>query len=173
MNEKNIVLIGFMGTGKTTIGKALAQRLNRTFVDTDLCIEEKSKLNIAEIFALYGEKGFRQMEERIIIQVSKQQEAVISTGGGIVLNEDNISRLREKGKLYLLNGNIETIISNLKTSTSNRPLLNNEDLTMKVEELLSFRRGLYHSSADIIVDINKKSITSIVDEILELHRNLE
>lgn len=173
MNDKNIVLIGFMGTGKTTIGKALAKLLNRTFVDTDFCIEEKWEMSIEEIFESRGEKAFRQLENDIIVQVSKLENTVISTGGGIVLNQNNINHLRANGKLYLLNGDMETIISNLKSSTSNRPLLNTKDWITKVRDLLSFRRDLYYSSADFIIDINKKSITNIVDEIIEIHGNLQ
>ena len=173
MNANNIVLTGFMGTGKTTTGIALAKKLNRTFIDTDICIEERFKMSIPEIFRVHGEKSFRNLEEEIIREVSGQQFAVISTGGGIVLNKENINHLRKKGKIYLLHGDLRTIITNLKASRSNRPLLNNSDWEKTVEELLKFRKDLYHNSADFIISIGKKTILNIADEIIELHRNIE
>ena len=173
MNEKNIVLIGFMGTGKTTTGRTLAERLNRKFLDSDYCIEERYKMSILDIFALYGEERFRKLEQDTINDISREKNAVISTGGGIVLKEENIIKLRENGKLYLLSGSLETIISNLKASTDDRPLLNGKDWIINVEKLLNFRLHLYHNAADYIVDINKKSTLNIVDEILKIHCNIK
>ncbi len=173
MNEKNIVLIGFMGTGKTTTGRALAQRLNRKFLDSDYCIEERYKMSISDIFALYGEEKFRQWEQDTINDLSKEKHAVISTGGGIVLKEENIIKLKENGKLYLLSGSLETIISNLKVSTDDRPLLKGKDWIAAVEKLLNCRLQLYNNAADYIIDINKKSTLSILDEILKIHCNIK
>lgn len=169
MSYKNLVLIGFMGTGKTTIGIALAKRLNMVFVDTDLLIEESCQMSIEEIFTIHGEEWFRQLEEETVRHISNLQHAVISTGGGIVLNQENIINLKTNAKIILLDGELETIISNLKRSNVTRPLLNDEDWVIKVEELLGLRKDLYHNSADFTVSIDNKSISVIIDEIVELY----
>ena len=94
MNKSNIVLIGFMGSGKSTIGKALAQRLNYSFIDSDVLIEDRIKMPISDYFKHYGEEKFRILEEEIISQIALTSEAVIATGGGVVKNPNNISNLK-------------------------------------------------------------------------------
>ena len=106
----NVVLIGFMGTGKSSIGKLLSAKLGYKFVDSDQQIEYDLKMSISDIFAKHGENYFRQAEHRIIKKISQYNKAVISTGGGVVLNKDNMVELRKKGMVISLSASIDTIL---------------------------------------------------------------
>ncbi|MTI48207.1 shikimate kinase [Sporosalibacterium faouarense] len=164
--SKNVVLIGFMGTGKTTIGKIIAQKINYDFIDTDRYIEEKFNISIKGIFESYGEEYFRELEKRAIEEISSREFSVISTGGGVILNNDNIINLKEKGIIFLLNGSVETIVNNLSNSRNKRPLLSENNWTEKLVCLLEKRKNMYISSADYIIDINDKSLNMLAQEII-------
>ncbi|MDR0723594.1 MAG: shikimate kinase [Endomicrobium sp.] len=116
--KHSVVLIGFMGTGKTQVGKVLAQRLNRNFFDTDNLIEEKIGMKISDIFKKFKESGFRQIEARIVKKVAKENSAVISCGGGVVLNKNNIEILREKGIIINLYASCNVIYERIKNSST-------------------------------------------------------
>jgi len=166
VKDKNIVLIGFMGTGKTTIGKIIAKELRIPFIDTDDYIEEKLNMNIKDIFKLKGENFFRKIEAEVVSEVSRKKRHVISTGGGVILNTQNVINLKEYGTIFLLNGEVKTIISNLQGSIKDRPLLENEDWRKRVSDLLNERRKKYIESADIIITIDNKSPKKIAEEII-------
>lgn len=166
MNDANIVLIGFMGTGKTTIGKIVSKRLDRRFIDTDRYIEEKYDMPIKDIFKYYGEDYFRELERRVVEDISSYKKAVISTGGGIILQDCNIDKLKEKGIIFLLEGSIDTIQSNLQNSRHERPLLNEVCWTSKVKVLLNERNDRYKASADVIINIDNKSPNEISEEVI-------
>ncbi|WP_313756439.1 shikimate kinase [Tissierella sp.] len=164
---KNIVLIGMSGVGKTTIGKALSIVLNRRFVDTDNLIENKKGIKIEEIFKIYGEDYFRKLECQIINELYKEENLIISTGGGIVLNSNNITMLKENGIMILLESSIDNLVNNIKNSTARRPLLNNgEEIYNNMKIMYNHRKRLYLSSADFIIFVDGKSIDEIVYEIL-------
>ena len=164
---KNIVLIGMSGAGKTIIGKALSMALNRRFVDTDNSIENKTGIKIEEIFKIYGEDYFRKLEYQIINELYKEENLIISTGGGIVLNNSNITMLKENGILILLESSIDNLVKNIKNSTTKRPLLNDgEDIYNNIKIMYDYRKRLYLSSADFIILVDGKSIDEIVYEIL-------
>lgn len=164
---KNIVLIGMSGVGKTTIGKALSIALDRKFIDTDSLIEEESGISINDIFTIYGEDYFRKLECRVISELYEEENLIISTGGGIVLNNTNITMLKEKGILILLESSVESIVNNIKDDVNVRPLLNNKgNIYKKVEEMYNSRKRLYISSADFVVFVDGKSIDEIIYEIL-------
>ncbi|HOM27495.1 MAG TPA: shikimate kinase, partial [bacterium] len=120
--EKNIVLIGFMGTGKTEVGILLAKRLNMNFVDTDKLIEEREKDRIVRIFEVKGEEYFREIEEKIIEEVSNYKNCVIATGGGAVIREKNYNNLKKNGILICLKATPEEIYKRT-ISKKDRPLL--------------------------------------------------
>ena len=122
-NEKNIVLIGFMGTGKSSVGKLLAKKLNFQFIDTDEMIENKAKISIKEIFELHGETHFREMEKFVIKEMETSKNTVISTGGGVVLDNENIKKLASIGTIICLKSNPRVIYKRTSLMT-NRPLLN-------------------------------------------------
>jgi shikimate kinase len=162
---KNIVLIGFMGTGKTTIGRLLAHRLGRPFIDSDRKIEHEHGMSIREIFDVYGEIYFRQKERMIIAKLSRYNNAVIATGGGVVLSSENMSRLKRNSVIIALSASIEIILE--RTSRRNtRPLLDNlEQREQIVNKLLKERAELYHK-ADYSIDTSNSSPQQVISEIM-------
>ncbi len=163
LKEKlNLVLIGMPSSGKSTVGKALAGELNKDFLDTDTEIEKREKNTIPQIFESKGEKGFREIEAQVIKELSALQGKVIATGGGAVLNPENIKLLRENGIIIFLNRNLENLIT-----TDDRPLSSNkEDLKKRYNE----RYEIYMNSADFVIDANgsiEENVNS-VKEVLKL-----
>lgn len=157
-NEKeNIVLIGMPSSGKTTIGKILCKKLNKEFVDTDQKIEEIIKMPIANYLNQQNEKEFRKIEKDVIKTISKQNNQVISTGGGIILDEENIWHLQANGKIIFLDRPLE-----LLTPTSSRPLANDFN---KITRLFNERINLYQKYADLIIK-NDQSIDEVINKIL-------
>ena len=165
---KNIVLVGLMGAGKTTVGKILAEKLKKEFIDTDELIVKEEKKSINEIFAQSGEKYFREIEKNIIEKVSQFSNKVISIGGGALENFENISNLKRNGILFYLKADIDTLEQRLKNATD-RPLLKNIELKEKLTELLNKREKNYLLSQKIINTSNVKSIDIISEEIIEYY----
>lgn len=167
--KKNIVLIGFMGTGKSAIGRRLAARLNREFVDTDEEIERVTGKTIAQIFAKHGEKRFRSEEALMVKKVAARENLVIATGGGVVLNPENVRLLKENGILILLTADPEVIYRRVKRK-KNRPLLEGSaDLLSRIKELLAEREEAY-KVAEFSVDTGKHTIEESVEQILNYLR---
>lgn len=140
--DKNIVFIGFSGTGKTSIGKIVSERLQRNYVDIDQEIKKRCSMNIGDIFEKYGESYFRNMEAEIVREFSKKEGYVISTGGGIVLNAANINALKDNSIIIWLRGSVDTIIDNLKKDSlhlEDRPLLKTENLYQRITGLMQDR----------------------------------
>lgn len=140
--ESNIILTGFMGTGKTTVGQLLAQRLQRPFVDTDALIVERDCRSIAQIFAEDGEAAFRAWERRVALELAQQQELVIATGGRLMLDEDNAEALEASGQVFCLTAVPETILARVQDD-SKRPLLNVPNPAERIAQLLEIRREGY------------------------------
>ena len=165
--HRNIVLIGLMGSGKTTVGKALKKNLSQNFefVDTDIEIEKICGKSISEIFSQDGEVFFRDIETKVVANISKKNNLIISTGGGVVLREENIINLKQNGILFYLKAPAEVLANRLQKDES-RPLLQNENKINKLMKLLSEREVFYNKS-DIIVDTTSKSVDKIVEEILD------
>ena len=164
---KNIVLIGFMGSGKTTTGKALKEKTDMTFVDTDELIEAYEGCKISEVFADKGEAYFRRLENETLKNLlSSTDNKVISTGGGIVTNQANIPLLKQLGKVFYLRINPETVVERLEGDKT-RPLLMGEDKLVKVEQLMTDRKELYEMAADKTIDTDGLSVSEIVGKILE------
>jgi len=148
--KNNIYLIGFMGAGKTTIGKFLSQKLNYNFVDLDLHIEKEQGISISEMFEKHGEKYFRDAETESLRKFSEKSNQIISTGGGIVIKDENWQIMRNRGVSVYLKSSIKTLFNRVKHK-STRPLLNVENPFEKAKELFSSRESLYEKS-DIIID---------------------
>ena len=163
-----IYLIGFMGAGKTTIGKICAQRLNRFWADTDAVIEEEVGQSVEEIFAQKGEEYFRNLETQIVAKLSEQASAIISCGGGLVLREENLKLMRSKGCVVYLRATADTLIKRLQNDEC-RPLLNRkgETLEERISELLEKRVSYYESVADIIIDTDSKLPIEIAEELIK------
>lgn len=159
-----LVLCGMMGSGKTTVGKLLAEALAWEWVDTDECIVSRYG-NISDIFAQKGAAYFREKETEIVKTLTQKDRLVLSTGGGIVLREENISLLRENAKIIYLRAQKQTLVGRLQGDKT-RPLLQSEELLdCKIERLLQERGRLYEGAADVIVDVDDKTPTEIVEEI--------
>ncbi|MBM4152411.1 MAG: shikimate kinase [Kiritimatiellaceae bacterium] len=143
MKKQNIILIGFMGTGKTATGRVLATRTGMPWIDMDERIEQRQQKTISEIFAQNGEPAFRAMERELVQELSQLTGYIISTGGGVVLNPDNISDFEKTGLVVCLTASPETILQRLETDTS-RPLLSGDRKNQSVT-LLEKRKPLYNA----------------------------
>ncbi|MHC4359152.1 MAG: shikimate kinase [Planctomycetota bacterium] len=165
---KNIVLAGFMGTGKTAVSAELARLTGFKGVDVDAEIEKSAGMSIPDIFEKFGESRFRDMETEEIKKVSKGKNLVISLGGGAVMREENMHALRESGVIVCLTAAPETILQRTgNDSNSNRPLLQVEDPLKKINELLALRKP-YYERADVLVKTDSKSPLEVAEEILDI-----
>lgn len=165
---KNVVLIGFMGTGKTSIGRLLASRLKRPFIDTDKKIERECGMSIPEMFQKYGETFFRTQESDIIAKVSRYTNTVISTGGGVVLASENINRLKANGVLIALTASPQVILERTRRR-NNRPLINHPEREKIITKMLSERAPLYGVS-DFTVDTTSYTPHEVVEIIVTFLR---
>lgn len=163
---KNIYLVGFMGTGKTAVGKALAQELAMQFLDLDDLIEEIQHQKIVDIFAKRGESYFRDLETDALKEVAAKEDLVIGCGGGIVLRQDNLNLMQESGFLICLDASPEVIHERTK-SFEHRPLLNVKAPKLKIKELLE-KRAPYYAKIKHHIDTSSLSIEEVVRQILKI-----
>lgn len=170
MSKSNIVIIGFMGTGKTMVAKRTAEILNMNFIDTDSLLEKYEEMTVAEIFAKLGEKYFRQRENDIAKEVANKKNMVIATGGGIVLNPDNMKSLSSTGIIIWLKAPIELIYKRIG-SDENRPLAYERDF-FELEEMYRKRYPLYEQYSDFYIDVSGKSIEEVSKEIEAYYKNI-
>jgi shikimate kinase len=164
--KKNIIITGFMGTGKTVVAIELARKLGMKFIDMDQLIEERQEMSIADIFVRYGEKYFREQENKLVKELSQKENMVIATGGGTFLNLDNTRILNQEGKIICLYANSQTIYNRLKKK-NNRPLVKGKNVLNKINHLLEKRKRIY-DSFDWKIDTSNLSIQEVVDKIIEL-----
>ncbi len=164
--KSSIALIGFMGTGKTAAGKALAERLGKEFIELDALIELKAGKTIPGIFKQDGEIAFRELEIEVTKEVSEKKNAVIACGGGVVLNKINIDRLKEECLIVYLTASISVILKRTSGDKNERPLLKVVDRTSEIQRLLKFRKPFYGRAADITINTSKLDITSVVEQII-------
>jgi len=162
----NIYLVGFMATGKTTVGKELAKKKKWQFADLDELIELKERRTISQIFAQEGEPYFRRVEKRVLQEVAKEDGFVVACGGGIVLDADNIKVMKQTGKMICLCACPEVILKRTE-GCSHRPLLNVANPREKIEFLLKMRAP-YYAQADYTVDTSSLSVAEAVDKIMAL-----
>jgi len=168
----NIILIGFMGCGKTSVGQQLAKKLSFTFFDTDQMIEEESKRSISNIFATEGEEYFRKLETTTIKNLyGKLSHSVLSVGGGLPIREGNAELLRRLGHVVYLKASKVTIKKRLVGDTK-RPLLTGDDVDNKVENLLMIRTPIYESTAHSIVETDDRFLEDIIEDIQNIVNNL-
>ena len=165
--SKNIVLVGLSGSGKTTIGTLLTELLpDYKFIDTDKIIVKLERRSINDIFAIDGEGYFRDLETKVANGVSTSENQVISTGGGIILRQENMDALRSNGVIFYLKTAPETLIKRLEGDSS-RPLLKTDDVKAKLEKMLEIRGKLYEK-ADITVETDNLSAEETAKEIVRL-----
>ncbi len=168
---KNIIIVGFMGTGKTTIATKLAHRLKMNYLSTDDLIEKKEKRTINEIFTKDGEESFRDIESEVVREVSGMENVVIDAGGGAVLREENMANFKSNGIVICLTADEEVVMERTK-KYKHRPLLNVEDPKLRIRTLLA-KRAPYYAKADHCIDTGKLTIRQAVDKILEIAGGLK
>ena len=161
----NIFLVGPMGAGKSTVGRQLAKTLNLEFVDCDHEIEERTGVTIAVIFEVEGEKGFRKRERAMIEQLTERDDIVLATGGGVVLDEANRSRLRTRGFAIYLDAPIDLLVERTARDRQ-RPLLQTGDPKAKLVALVSEREPLYRQVADMVVKTDRRTARHVAKEIV-------
>ena len=166
----NVILIGYRCSGKTTVGKVVAERLKRKFIDSDDYIERKTGLLIREIFGRFGESHFRTLEGRAIVELAKLDGKVIATGGGAPLKRKNMQVLkRHGGRVFYLEVRAETALRRMArdpATRDRRPALTKKDRETEIREQLKFRRSYYESAAHHVINVDKKSVEDVVGKIL-------
>lgn len=169
MSAKTLILTGYMGTGKTTVGKALSKMIHLPLLDTDALIEEKMDMTISEIFKEYGETAFRDMETALLKEIKDYyMPCVLSLGGGIVLREENRKLLKEIGLTFGLEASAEEIYSRVKDDNS-RPLLQCDDPLAKIKSMLAERSGAYSDASDYKIMTDKRAVEDIAADIAKLY----
>ena len=161
----HIYLVGMMGAGKTTLGKSLARRLERRFIDTDRLLVERTGAPVATIFEVEGEAGFRRREAALLQELAVEQECVIATGGGAILAAENRRVMRESGTVVYLRARVEHLWERTRHDTS-RPLLATQDPKGTLARLLAERDPLYREAAHVIVDTGSQSAATILQRVL-------
>jgi shikimate kinase len=166
---KSIVLTGFMGSGKTSVSRRLAEMLSLNLYEMDAMIEREAGLTINDIFDKYGEDYFRSLESSVLKQVlaDGEERNIISCGGGIVIQEENIRLMKEYGRVFFLETSAETIFTRLKDSTD-RPLLNNNMTLDNIEKHLNARLNLYRKAADFTVNTDNRTVNQVAEEIVRI-----
>ena len=173
--KENIYIIGFMAVGKTTLGKNLSRTIRWNFLDTDLFIEDMEKRKVKDIFKESGEEYFRELEERVIIDIQRyweieQDKKIIACGGGIILNPKNVEIMKKNGIIVHLEGDINTIYNRL-IQDQTRPLITGvQNLKEKIEKLLEVRRNIYNEVADFTLYTGDETPDNLVQKLI---RNLE
>lgn len=161
----NLILCGMMGCGKTTIGRRIEELTGCLRLDTDELIEQTHG-KISDIFQTHGEGYFRDLETETLQSLLGKEEIILSTGGGIVLREQNVALLKKIGKVVFLRAEKQTLFERLQADTT-RPLLQTGALSERLDTLLEERTALYENAAHVIIDVDNKSVDEIAKEILE------
>jgi shikimate kinase len=164
---QNIVLIGPMGVGKSTVGRLLSARLGFDFLDTDVLIEERCGANIPWIFDVEGEVGFRLRESQALAELQDRKSLVVATGGGIVVTPKNLPLLKALGKVFFLTASIDQLVTRTSRDKK-RPLLQVENPRRRIEELIAARDPLYRSVADHVITTDIKGTRGVVGQIMEI-----
>ncbi len=164
MNLNNIFIVGLMGSGKTSIGKFLAKRTGRLFIDTDNEIIKESGMTITEIFNKFGENYFRDLEHKVLLKAKSIENHVISTGGGIILKLENIKIMKNSGTIIFLDIDVETQLSRVRNK-KNRPLLDSNNMVENLVNIKKERDYIYKNISDYIISISEKNKSEIVGKI--------
>lgn len=163
--DYNIVLIGFMGCGKSTISSALNKTYGMDIIEMDQVIVEREGMSISEIFEVHGEAYFRNLETELLRELQHRKGVVISCGGGVPMREENVIEMKKNGKVFLLTATPETILERVKSS-HDRPLLENNKNVDFISDLMEKRRAKYEAAADMIIETDNKSEAEICEEIM-------
>ena len=170
--DYNIILIGFMGAGKTTISDYLSTMFAMNIVEMDQVIEEREEMSIQDIFATYGEEYFRELETGLLVEMQSRKNTVISCGGGVAMRERNVAEMKKNGRVVLLTASPETIYERVKDS-NNRPVLNGRKNVQGISELMEQRREKYEAAADIVVNTDGKTVLQVCEEMIQKLTEME
>lgn len=162
--QENIILVGLMGAGKSTIGKQLARRLKLEFFDSDRYLEEKTGVSIPTIFSIEGESGFRDREEEVIAELTTKQGIILATGGGSILREANRQRLMQSGVVIYLKASPEQLYERIKHDTT-RPLMQTAHPLQTLRDLLKTREPFYIEVADLIILSGRQRLSAVLRDI--------
>jgi len=166
--RENIIITGFMGSGKSIVAEKLARELGMEFIDMDQIIE-KQGMSISDIFARYGEKYFREQENKLVKELSQKENMVIATGGGTLLSADNAKMLSEKGEIICLYADSKVLYNRLKRK-DNRPLLRGGNLLDRINQLIEERKKIY-DNIKLKIDTSDLNIQEVVDKIIDILKN--
>lgn len=172
MHPNNVILVGPMGAGKTTVGKALARLAHMEFIDLDIELEDRTGVSVTTIFEIEGEEGFRRRESALLEEMAARQGSVIATGGGAVVREENRRLIRRMGLVVYLAAPVSRLLRRTRNSR-NRPLLNTPDPEKTLTALLAERDPLYREVADIVIRVDDRSPQSFARRLLEEIRTHE
>ncbi|MFA5271517.1 MAG: shikimate kinase [Candidatus Omnitrophota bacterium] len=163
---KNVYLVGFMGTGKTTVGKILAKTLKKEFLEMDETIEKENSKKITEIFKMHGEPYFRGLEKKLLRKISKKKNLIVSCGGGLICDTGNLETLKKSGTIFNLTASKESIYERTK-KYKNRPLLNVVNPMKRIEKLMNLRM-CYYSKAHYTIDTNGAEPEAVAEKIISI-----
>lgn len=164
--EKNIMLIGFMGAGKTTVSRELSKMTGKKELDMDAYIVDREGMSIADMFDKYGEEYFRKKETESLVEIMDMEDLIVSCGGGVVVKDENVEHMKKGGVIVLLTATPETTLERVKNSTD-RPILNGNMNIQFITNLMNKRKDRYLSVADIIVETDNKKVSDICKEIMD------
>ena len=164
--KSNIIITGFMGTGKSVVARELARKLKMEFIDMDRVIEERQGMSIADIFTGHGEKYFREQENKLLKELSQKENKVIATGGGTLLSSNNAGILSQTGEIVCLYADSRTIYNRVRRK-NNRPLLKRENVLTEINRLLEERKKAYNNFA-IKIDTTNLSFQEVADKVITL-----
>ena len=170
--NKHVFMIGFMGVGKTSTSRALSRKLDVKEIDTDAMIVKQEGKEISEIFASDGEEYFRSTETNLLDKIAEMSPCIVSCGGGMVMRDENVKKMKKQGKIVLLQATPETIYDHVKDST-NRPLLNGNMNIPYIKQLMDAREPKYKAAADIIITTDGLNPSQVADEIIKEMRKYE
>jgi shikimate kinase len=162
----NIILIGMRGSGKSTIARKLSKKLNKPYIEIDRLIAQEAGMAIPEMVAHHGWEYFRETETAVTKRVCEQDDVIISTGGGVITKPENIAALQKNSKIFYLRANIYTLLQRIGKDATRPALTANTSLADEMKEVLQNRKLLYESTATSIIDTEKKSVNTVVKEIL-------
>lgn len=168
----NVFLIGFMGSGKTTVAHYLKEAYHMDMVEMDSLISEREGMSVSDIFALHGEEYFRRLETKLLEEAQKKRGVVISCGGGVPMREVNVAVMKKSGRIIYLQAAPETIYERVKDS-HDRPLLEGNKNIAYISKLMGQRKEKYEAAADIFIDTDKREVSEIGEEIIQKLIRLE
>lgn len=170
--DYNIVLIGFMGAGKTTVSDYLSTMFDMDIIEMDQEITDREEMSIPDIFATYGEEYFRDLETNLLVELQDRKNVIISCGGGTALRENNVAEMKKNGRVVLLTASPETIYERVKDS-DDRPVLKGRKNVDGIAELMEQRREKYEAAADIVVQTDHKTVLQVCEELVQRLSEME